>query len=290
MAMRANTIEEAISIMDDIVYHSVYYGDRFGFFTSLYRATTIVVKEHCDRGDFFEDNDRLRYLDVIFANRYFEAYEAYKNKGKPTQAWKVAFDSTKRNDILILQQLLVGMNAHISLDLGIATAEVSDGKISESLRRDFFRLNNLLAGMVDLVQDEIGVVSPLLKYLDWLFLRFDEAFISYGITVARDNALNFAEELVTLPKNQWEYAIARRDQSVADISRVLGSTKWFLRPAIWLVSLAENDDPRKITEALSDEKWQQTIQLHLSDIIKEAKKQGIDLSKRETKVKKIVDL
>ena len=119
MAMRANTIEDAISIMDDIVYHSYYYRDRIGFFTSLYRATTIVVKEHCDRGDFFEDNDRLRWLDVIFANRYFEAYEAYKNKGTPTQAWHVAFDSAQRNDILILQHLLVGMNAHISLDLGV---------------------------------------------------------------------------------------------------------------------------------------------------------------------------
>ena len=86
----ANTIEEAISIMDDIVHECLVNNSRMGFFASLYRTTTIVVKEHCDRGDFFENNDRLRHLDAVFANRYFDAYFACKNQEEPTDAWRVS--------------------------------------------------------------------------------------------------------------------------------------------------------------------------------------------------------
>jgi uncharacterized protein DUF5995 len=282
MTMQANTIDEAISIMDDIVHDCILNSSRLGFFAALYRTTTLVVKEHCDRGDFFEDSERLRKLDVIFANRYFEAYEAYQKQVNLSESWRVSFERAKRENLLILQHLLLGMNAHIGLDLGIAVAEIANGDMDEVLQRDFFRLNNLLAGMIDMIQEEIGSVSPLLKYMDWLVWRTDETFVSFSMNIARDRAMQFAQELIALPKDQWSDAIKQRDNRVANFNRIIGSTRWYLLPAIWFVCLAESSDPRKITEILSDETRQQVIQTQIKDRVKQAEAQGLDLAKPET--------
>ena len=45
----------------------------------------------------------------------------------PSRSWMVAFQGCDDADLLILQQLLSGMNAHINLDLGVAAAQVSPG-------------------------------------------------------------------------------------------------------------------------------------------------------------------
>src|SRR5689334_422946 len=114
-----------------IVHVSIINSSRLGFFASLYRIVTIIVKERCDDG-FFNDNTRMRKLDVIFANRYFQAYESHKSKSRPSESWQASFDASAQRELLILQHLLLGMNAHISLDLGIATAAVAtEGRIND---------------------------------------------------------------------------------------------------------------------------------------------------------------
>ena len=278
MPMRATTIDEVVDIMDDIVHDCMAKSDRLGFFASLYRTTTIVVRDRCNEG-FFEDNDRMRYLDVVFANRYFEAYEAHcRAAGTPTAAWQVSFDAALNRRLIILQHLLLGMNAHISLDLGIATAEVANGHLTPSLERDFNRLNNILAGLIDRVQDELGQVSPLFRLLDQLVWRTDETFISYSITVARDSAWRFAQELSDLPPDQREEAIQRRDDQVAQFARMIGSNRWYIAPLLWLVNLSESKDTRRIVQHLSNETWITNAQHHIERIIQHAQARGVDLS------------
>src|SRR5690606_41399624 len=57
---------------------------------------------------------------------------------------------------LVLQHLLLGMNAHINLDLGIAAAETAPGTALPALKRDFDEITTLLGEMLDDVQDRIG--------------------------------------------------------------------------------------------------------------------------------------
>jgi hypothetical protein len=278
MALRATTIDEVVDIMDHIVHDCMSKNDRLGFFASLYRTTTIVVRQRCNEG-FFEDNDRMRYLDVVFANRYFEAYDAHCNgTGKPTDSWQVSFDAARKGNLIILQHLLLGMNAHISLDLGIATADVANGKLTPSLERDFNRLNNILAGLIDRVQEEVGRVSPLLRVLDSLAWRTDETFISYSINTARDSAWKFAEDLVMCPEHEREEAILERDRKVATFARIIGGNRWYIAPLLWVVSMSESKDARHIVQQLSNETWVTNAQHHIDRIIQHAKDRGVDLS------------
>ncbi len=66
----------------------------------------------------------MEKLDVLFANRYLEALEIYNSKESPSGSWEVAFRATKKSSFLLLHHLLLGINAHINLDLGISAVEV----------------------------------------------------------------------------------------------------------------------------------------------------------------------
>lgn len=286
--MRANSIDEVITCMDDFIGDCLAEHNRLGYFAWIYYTTTKVVKERCDDG-FFEDNDRMRYLDVVFAQRYFDALVAYhKHQGVLTQSWEVSFELGKSDRLLILQHILLGMNAHISLDLGISTAEAADGKLTPSLKRDFDRLNNILAGMIGMVQDELSKVSPLLSYLNRLAWRADEAFIAYSIKAARDSAWRFAEELNALPREEWDDAIARKDAAVANLSRrVIGSTQWYVRPVIWVVQSLEEKDPNRVLEVLNDADWSSFLRSRVEALLEIAEQEGIDLTKRKTQTIRI---
>ena len=47
-----------------------------------------------------------------------------------------------------MQHLLMGMNAHINLDLGIAASEVAGGNSIHDLKSDFMKVNDILAGLL----------------------------------------------------------------------------------------------------------------------------------------------
>ena len=125
--MSAQTIDQVIQQLDDIVDWSLSHNSRLGYFAALYRKVTLKVKEGINTG-FFEDGPRMERLDVIFADRYLEAFEQNQKKIPPTRSWQFAFETCKRWWPIVLQHLLLGMNAHINLDLGIAAARTSPGQ------------------------------------------------------------------------------------------------------------------------------------------------------------------
>ena len=75
--VKSNSIDEVILKLDDIINESLRENDPLGYFAVLYQKVTIKVKTEIDNG-FFEDNDRMEQLDIVFADRYLEAFHAYK--------------------------------------------------------------------------------------------------------------------------------------------------------------------------------------------------------------------
>jgi len=275
--MQANNIEEVLQIMDEMLADCVASTNRLGYFAALYRTVTRVVKQRADEG-FFEDNDRMRRLDTIFANRYFDAYFKYQQDDAAiTQSWLVAFRSARSQPPLIIQHLMLGMNAHIGLDLGIATAEVAAGELTPSLQRDFNRLNIILAGLVDTVQEQVGQVSPLLRFLDWLVWRADETIGHFGIHQARDAAWRFAQTLCQITAPEYESAIQIQDQAVAIMGRLIGSIPWYLFPAIFIINLRESKDVAAIVTTLSDDRWMAAIAQRADALMAQAQAQGVNI-------------
>lgn len=79
------TIPEVIAQPDKIIDWSMQHKSRMGYFASPYRHMTIAVKNKIGNKRFV-DGSRMEQLDVNFANRYLEAWEAYttqKNAAMP---------------------------------------------------------------------------------------------------------------------------------------------------------------------------------------------------------------
>jgi hypothetical protein len=102
----------------------------------------------------------MERLDVTFANRYLTAYAQFRSGELPSRSWLSAFLATASSEPLVLQHLLIGMNAHIGLDLGIAAARTCPGDALAPLQRDFDRINTVLATLTPVVEAELQRESP----------------------------------------------------------------------------------------------------------------------------------
>ncbi|WP_205502268.1 DUF5995 family protein [Rufibacter psychrotolerans] len=234
------TIDDVIAELDRIVQHCLQTNDKAGYFAVLYYCVTCRVREGIRKKEF-DDNARMERLDVLFANRYLAAWHRWKAGQKITRSWQVAFQTTTLSTAIILQHLLLGMNAHINLDLGIATAETMQGQNLQAIKNDFNRINAILKAMVDKVQDNLGLVSPLFRLLDVYGRDRDELLTGFSIQVARDGAWCFAEELSAQTGPAYEACLARRDQRIAvlgqrmahPLSRMLRFTLTAIRTSEW---------------------------------------------------------
>ena len=151
----------------------------------------------------------MEHFVCTFADRYFVAHEEWRSGGAPTQSWAVAFAAAQRWRPVVVQHLLLGMNADINLDLGITTATLAGSpERLPGMRSDFDAVNDVLASMVDLSQDELTAASPWFGLVDHLGGRTDEALICFSLRRARDQAWALAQHLVTLPAG----GVAGRDR------------------------------------------------------------------------------
>ena len=217
--MKAITIDEVIEQLDAIILTEKQNNSPMAFFPILYNRVTKRIKAGIEAEEF-DDNARMEQLDVIFANRYIEAYQHYKAGNPTTESWRNAF---KVSEALVMQHLLLGINAHINLDLGIAAAETTGAHALADFEQDFKKINEVLAAMVADVKAAIGKVSPLFKLLELVGKGKEDKLVSFSINIARDGAWLFANQYAAAVKK--EDAIADRDQVIAALAVQLVNPK-----------------------------------------------------------------
>ncbi|GGF17265.1 DUF5995 family protein [Echinicola rosea] len=230
------SIEEVITRMDQIVADCRTQKSRIGYFAILYRQVTKRIKEGIDLGEF-EDNARMERLDIIFAKRFFDAYENYLSGVPTSQSWLCAFDTTKKTGKVILQHLLLGINAHINLDLGIATVQTMQGNGLETIKDDFDKINIILASMVDGVKTNLSIISPLFGFLIQLADGKDELLLNFSIQIARDGAWKFAQEYSTTQDIDRCFMI--RDQAIHRIGNKIANPGKFFGWIVFVINLTE---------------------------------------------------
>ncbi|MGB1250281.1 MAG: DUF5995 family protein [Candidatus Promineifilaceae bacterium] len=248
--MQAKTIDEVITHLDEIIAWSRTHHSRLGYFAALYRRVTVQVKQNIAAGNF-ENNARMEQLDVIFANRYLAAFYAYRD-GKPvTTSWQIAFDAAPEWRPIVLQHLLVGMNAHINLDLGIAAAQIAPGDLYEDLHHDFNQINTILAGLVDDVKTELSEIWRTLALLSAVAGGAEDAIINFSMSIARDEAWRFGKRLAPLDAAARAAAIEEHDKEIAKLGELS------VHPPLWssfillIIRLGERGNVRQIIDILA---------------------------------------
>jgi len=235
---QATTIEEVIDILTEIILESEKNSDPAGYFAALYRNVTLKVKEGIEQ-HFFENNERMEKLDVIFANRYISAYYGYKNQDPISLSWLKAFELTHKYWPIVLQHLLIGMNAHISLDLGIAAAQVSKGKDIHALKGDFDKINEILSSLVSQVEKDLSEIWPTLTTLLKWTKKVDGFLIDFSMEIARDKAWEFAVSLANKPEEKIQELIEARDLKVANNAKIITDPGFIVNLIFAVVRIGE---------------------------------------------------
>jgi hypothetical protein len=212
-------IDDVIDALGAIVAEARERGERFGLFAALYRRTTQEVRRALRTGAF-HDPAWVERLDVVFAHRYLQAFADFHAGLPTTAAWAHAFERDREPGHLALQHLMLGMAAHILLDLGVATHDTCDGPLAPR-RADFFAINRVLGEMLDAVQDDLNAVSPALAWADRAGGRWDERVATATLRRWRSTAWRRAVRLGAVPTEARAGRIERIDQATLRVARGL---------------------------------------------------------------------
>lgn len=232
-----------------VIDASIRASSRVGYFAAMYHEVTVAIRDAIVAGRF-DDPDRMARFDVVFAERYLDAYEQWHQGGHPTIAWQTALDASRRWRPIIIQHLLVGMNAHINLDLGIAAATVAPGSELAGLRSDFDRVNEILGDLVDGFTGAVDAVSPWIGLLDRIGGRTDQALVRFSIEIARRRAWDLAAELANAGSGARAEIIAARDAATTDLTKTILRPGPVLPAGLLLIRLRESNDIVRVIQVL----------------------------------------
>jgi hypothetical protein len=247
--MKAEDINGVIAQLTTIADWAQQSESRLGYFAALYSKLSIAVRRGIET-NFFDDGERMNHIGTVFANRYFAAFDQYQNGNTPSRAWLLAFEAAKQWKPTVLQHLILGMNAHINLDLGIAVARSVTPETLDATRDDFNRINELIGQLIDEVENELAQIWPLTGLLDWVGGRKDEFLINFSLSKARDFAWKVAARLAPLDRVEQEIRISALDAKVQKIGSLVLRPGLKLRATLALVRFGERGTIPSIIEIL----------------------------------------
>ena len=135
--------------LDRIIDWATAEQSTIGYFAVLYKRSTVAIRDAIDR-DLFENSALMAKFDAVFAQRYFDALNAYFHPDEfagLNLAWEVAFVGHDNPGTTMIQQMLAGLNAHICFDLGVAAATVAPTSLRD-LKPDFDRITDVVGTQV----------------------------------------------------------------------------------------------------------------------------------------------
>lgn len=225
--MPETTIDDVIERMEVIIQECAEgEGDRKGYFAALYKHVTVAVRDAIRQGGVFEDDARMEQLDVVFATRYLDAYANRDGEvdfpyGPLSRCWKFSFDTAASDQYAIMQHMMLGMSAHILLDLGIAASQVAPTPAAlHDMKDDYDKINDILFGVVPLMDCKLDALSPTYRRLSG---HFPPALLEAAMVVARELEWSFAHRAVALPdgSEREREVFTRRDEAIVQLDQAL---------------------------------------------------------------------
>lgn len=210
-------------------------GDRRAVFATAYGLITREIVERANGGTFEDAAWVERYL-VAFAELYRSSLCAhlegdFENVAQP---WRIAFDVSSEGRGLVIQDLLLGINAHIRHDLPLALEKVGVDPSRRQKYVDHTRVNEALEATTGRVQDQIAeYYARGLGVLDDLLLFLDEEIAQVAFRTSREEAwshgCNIAEAVT--PEKRAEMVRALETNASLSARRIIepnGRMPWLI--------------------------------------------------------------
>ena len=187
-------------------------GDDKALFLSCYAMMTSNILGVINQQEF-NDSAWVNQLLHRFADYYFVALAAYES-GPATapRVWQLAHNAAADGSVPAISKLLLGVNAHINYDLVLSLVDLlrpeweslSDSRRAERYA-DHCRVNDVIGGTIDAVQDEVlEPAMPIMDLVDKLLGPVDEFLVSHLITHWRETVWHNAGRLLAVTDSQQQ--------------------------------------------------------------------------------------
>jgi hypothetical protein len=189
-------------------------------FNGLYLQVTEAVAEELPRLPAGVREFVVR-LDVVFAQFYFEAFEAAARQRWVSKAWAPLFERKDAPGVLPLQFALAGMNAHINNDLALALVQTwRELGIRPRRGSPEHRAYTQVDGVLARVQREARapLADAFLGDVDVALGEADDWFVLWQVGKARQDAWSRAMKLHADPDADWP---ALWDRAIGFVSHLL---------------------------------------------------------------------
>jgi hypothetical protein len=218
--------------------------DATGHFPAMYARVTDRVRGDVASGRF-TDGETM----VEFARAFASWYLRPLSGDVPLPgSWRAASDVASDGRLLIVQHLLLGINAHVNHDLPQVVVELAErrGELA-ALRHDFDTINDVLAETMPFVLRDLARVS---RWVNLAAARGGKQLFKFSLTAARRQAWRSAVLLEPLDRAASDAAAAELDRAVRVLAYLITEPA---RPFSWLVPFGrrlEEHDPRRVTRSL----------------------------------------
>ena len=218
--------------------------DAGGYFPAMYARVTRRVMADAAAGRF-DDRQRMEAFVRGFASRYLDAR---RDAGDAPSCWRASFDVARDGRLLVVQQLLLGINAHVNFDLPqTVVAVAADASDLAPIRPDFDAVNGVLHDTYD---ELLGDLDRVTRWTGRAAAMGGGHLFRFSLREARDQAWRTATRLhATAPAGR-----AVEVRALDEMASVLGYL--VTRPTIpfrWCTPLLrrlESHDPAAVTRSL----------------------------------------
>jgi len=218
--------------------------DASGFFAAMYARVTDRVQTAIAEGRF-GDGEKMAHFTRTFADWYLGPRDG--SRVRPA-CWEAADDVSGDRKLLIVQHLLLGINAHVNHDLPQVVVDLAGGGTSlYVLRPDFDAMNDILA------ETQPDVLRDLGRVAGWTQLAVSRGggrVFNFSLNSARDQAWQSAQRIHRLDDAERASEVAELDRLVSVLAHLItqpsGPFPWLLAIPRWL----EQDNPRVVTSQL----------------------------------------
>jgi len=221
--------------------------DARGHFPAMYARVTERVGAAVRQGRFADGPALEAFVDV-FAALYLRAVD---DPGRP-RCWQAAHDAAADRRHLVVQHLLLGINAHVNHDLALAVVDAAGDRDLAHVRPDFDAVNDVLA------EAYVDVLRDLRRPSRWAALaaaRGGGTLFHFSLREARRQAWHSAEQLHRLrPGRERDRYRVGLDGAVTALARLVTRPPAPARPLLALARATEDRDPRRVTRSLLGER------------------------------------
>lgn len=191
------TIDEAIPAMRKVLdwYHE--QNDYRAVFLRAYYIITVNVQKALNetgRRQIFFDPAWIRALAGKFSSLYFQSLTTFERDAEAELAWKIAHRVAMERSSTVIQDLVLGLNAHINYDLAygiyLNLKEHEDDRNHLLLPRrkfDHDQVNDILTASIPEITETLARdYGGGIRFLDQALQRFDDFLAGTGLRYYRE--------------------------------------------------------------------------------------------------------